>query len=242
MGHAVQLLGPVRLRSDGRAVTLPPAGARILALLALGGPTGRERAACLLWPDASTSRALANLRTSLSRLNRVAPGAVDSVGSVLALADDVLVDLDRARLWVTRAIYGDLVAEPDDGPPPEVVRELVAGWDDPWVTEHRESWRVLVGQAMESAADARLTLGRPAAALPYALCAVAVDPLSESAHRVLIEVHVRRGDAAAALRQYERLTVLLRRELGVQPSPEIAGLVRSLYPVGARRVPGRRTA
>ncbi len=241
MGHALQLLGPVRLRSDGRTVTLPPAGARLLAVLALGGATGREQAAAVLWPESSASRALANLRTSLSRLNRVAPGAVESVGNVLALADDVCVDLDGARRWVTATIYGG-TSDDDDGPPPEMVRELLAGWDDAWVTDHREPWAVLVGQALESAATARLATGRAAAALPYALAAVTVDPLSESAHRVLIEVHARRGDGAGALRQYERLTALLRRELGVQPSPDIAGMIRSLYPFAGGRTPGRRTA
>ncbi|WP_087508028.1 AfsR/SARP family transcriptional regulator [Cellulomonas iranensis] len=242
MGHALQLLGPVRLRSDGRTVTLPPAGARLLAVLALGGPVGREQAAAVLWPESSSSRSMANLRTSLSRLNRAVPGVVEAVGNVLALSDDVSVDVDRARRWVTAAIYGDASGDDDDGPPPDVVRELLAGWDDPWVTDHREPWRVLVGQGLESAAAARLAVGRAAAALPYALAAVTVDPLAESAHRVLIEVHARRGDAAAALRQFERLTVMLRRELGVQPSPDIAGLIRRLYPFGTGRGAGRRSA
>jgi DNA-binding SARP family transcriptional activator len=239
MSHVLQLLGPVRLRSDGRWVRLPRACARLLAALALGGPLSRDQAAALLWPDVPQSRALTNLRTGLSRLRRAVPGVVDADGGVVTLADDVLVDTDAVMTWVTDTIYGDSAPDDTSGPPRDVGRELLAGWDDEWAREHRDRWQLLVSQALESAATRLLAIGRPAAALPYGLAAVTAEPWSESANRVLIEIHARRGDAAGALRQFERLTRVLRTELGVQPAPDIVALIRQLYPFGTGRTPGQ---
>ncbi len=63
------------------------------------------------------------------------------------------------------------------------------------------------------------------------------DPLDEQAHIGLMREHARAGDARAALRQFERMDRTLRRELGVAPSPEAAGLreqlIRSLDDAGA---------
>ncbi|AEE44167.1 AfsR/SARP family transcriptional regulator [Cellulomonas fimi] len=241
MSHVLQLLGPVRLRTDGRRVPLPHACARLTAALALVGPLSREQAAALLWPDAPTGRALSNLRTALSRLRRLTPGLVDARGTVLALADDVTVDTDRMLAWVNATIYDDAPPNDPAGPPREVGRELLAGWDEEWVRDHRDRWQVLVSQALESAATRLLAQGRPAAALPYGLAAVAAEPWSESANRVLIEIHARRGDGAGALRQFERLSRVLRAELGVQPAPDIVALIRQLYPFGVGRT-GQRTA
>jgi DNA-binding SARP family transcriptional activator len=242
MSHVLQLLGPLRLRSDGRTVPLPGSSARLLASLALVGPMSRVQAAALLWPDASTGRGLSNLRTCISRLQRATPGVLDADGSVLALADDVQVDTDRTMAWIVATIYDDAAPADPGGPPPDVVRELLAGWSDEWVREHRDRWQLLVGQALESAASRLLALGRAAAALPYGLAAVAVEPWSESANRVLIEIHARRGDPAGALRQFERLSRLLRSELGVQPAPDIVALIRQLYPFGTGRAGSQRTA
>lgn len=241
MGHVLALLGPLRLRTDGRRVALAQPSARLLAALALDGPMSRERAADRMWPDSPSGRALANLRTGLSRLRRAAPGVIDVGGPVLALADDVHVDVDDVMTWVNATIYDDAATNERSGPPPEVARELLAGWDDEWARDHRERWHVLIGQALETAASRLLSLGRPAAALPYGLAAVTVEPWSESANRVLIEIHARRGDPAGALRQFDRLSRALKAELGVAPTPDLVALIRQLYPFGVGRA-GARTA
>lgn len=44
-----------------------------------------------------------------------------------------------------------------------------------------------------------------------------LDPLSEQAHRQLMDTLARCGDRAAALAAYEDCKALLRRELGVLP-------------------------
>ena len=61
-----------------------------------------------------------------------------------------------------------------------------------------------------------------------ALLAVAAEPLRESAHRALLQAHIAEGNMGEALRDYGRYRDLLRRELGVAPSPLIERLVGRL--------------
>jgi DNA-binding SARP family transcriptional activator len=66
------------------------------------------------------------------------------------------------------------------------------------------------------------------AALQAGLTAVSAEPLRESAHRRVVEVHLAEGNPAEALRQYQSYRQLLRAELGLIPSPAIRSLVAHL--------------
>ena len=57
---------------------------------------------------------------------------------------------------------------------------------------------------------------------------MAGEPLRESAHRRVIEVHLAEGNHAEALRQYQPCRLLVRDELGLGPTAEIRGLVSRL--------------
>ena len=61
-------------------------------------------------------------------------------------------------------------------------------------------------------------------ALQVGLAAVRAEPLRESAHRLLVRVHLREGNVAEAIRQYRSYADLLRRELHATPSPVIQRL------------------
>jgi pimeloyl-ACP methyl ester carboxylesterase len=69
---------------------------------------------------------------------------------------------------------------------------------------------------------------------------VALDPLSESAHRHLIRAYLAAGDRAAAERQTEICIRLLRDELGVAPDPATLALVRGPAHDAAFEVPRTR--
>jgi DNA-binding SARP family transcriptional activator len=45
-----------------------------------------------------------------------------------------------------------------------------------------------------------------------------LEPLRESAHSTLIEMHLAEGNRSEAWRQFQRCRRLLREELGVEPS------------------------
>ena len=67
--------------------------------------------------------------------------------------------------------------------------------------------------------------------------AVLAEPLRESGQRALIEAHQAAGDWIAARRQYDAFRSILRREIGVEPSPELTAVARG---AGAARELRRR--
>ena len=103
----LQLLQAPRLwLADGSAHALERKDAALLAMLAVEGPTPRNRVAALLWPDIDEERARNNLRQRLFRLRKAAACDVISAGNeALALAEHVAHDLD--------ALGPRLAADPD---------------------------------------------------------------------------------------------------------------------------------
>ncbi|WP_283138839.1 AfsR/SARP family transcriptional regulator [Rhizohabitans arisaemae] len=235
--HELRLMGPFRLLRGGSALQLSYGVARLVAALAITGAMSRSQAAGLLWPDRTEQQALSNLRTTLSRLSRKTRDVVECDGDVLSLSEGTGVDVEMLTRWINDTIYGlGSSAGELTGPPADVDRPLLAGWSDDWVVDSRERLRMLTAQALQSAAARLLSLGRPAEALPYGLAAVQTEPWSESANRILLEIHARRGDPGSALRQYEKFSRILLRELGVPPAPDIVAAIQQLYPFGTGRV------
>jgi DNA-binding SARP family transcriptional activator len=104
-------------------------------------------------------------------------------------------------------------------------RELLPGWDEPWVLSARTELDLLRIHALEAAGAALLLSGRVGEACEAALAAVALDPLRESATRLLIDVHLRGGNTVDALRCYQRFAALLNQEIDVRPGPAITSVI-----------------
>ncbi|RCK69436.1 SARP family transcriptional regulator [Desertihabitans brevis] len=227
----LRLLGSFQVRFHGSLRPLPHSAERVVAIVALIGPLDRSHAGQLLWPDAEPGRARASLRAAVSRLASTAEGLLHVSGDVLALADDVVVDLDTALAWIDATIYG--TPPPTVTSPPRTIgRAVLPGWLEDWVDRPRERLHTLQVQALEISAERLLASGRHAEALPYALAAADLQPWSESANRLVIEIHARRGDPSNALRRFRRFRRALEQELGVQPGQDMLAAVRQLYPFG----------
>jgi DNA-binding SARP family transcriptional activator len=69
-----------------------------------------------------------------------------------------------------------------------------------------------------------LRAGNFAGALEAALIALRAEPLRESPHRLLLEIHLAEGNYSKAIYTYHAYRILLRRELGVNPSSGIGRL------------------
>jgi DNA-binding SARP family transcriptional activator len=114
----------------------------------------------------------------------------------------------------------------------DVARELVSfgddllvGWYDDWVIMERERFRQVRLHALDRIGDQLLEQDRFCDALQVALSAIQAEPLRESAHRLLVRVHLREGNVAEAIRQYRSYAALLRQELDATPSPVIRELL-----------------
>ena len=148
---------------------------------------------------------------------------VDSTGATLSIDTRVWIDLREAI-----AGAGEVLRE--DGPPVELdpsllSADLLPGWYDDWVVLEQERLRQLRLHALEALCSRLRTAGRYAEAIDVGLTAVAADPLRESSHRALIEVHIAEGNRSETLREYARYRDLLRSELGLEPSANLRRLV-----------------
>jgi len=225
-GVTLALLDAFELRCSGKPVSLPPSAQRLLALLALQErPLLRLHVAGTLWLDTPEERASANLRSSLWRLNRPGPKLVEATSLQLRLAPEVQVDVRETaalahRLLAPTAGSGDV--DPD---PARLTGELLPDWYDDWVLIERERLRQLSLHALEALGERLLTKSRLGEALEAALAAMAMEPLRESAHRLLIRIHLEEGNAGEAIRQYELCRRLFREQLGLEPSAQLAQLV-----------------
>lgn len=226
-GCALRVVGTFTTYIDGRRVVLRPSAQRVVALLAIRGALASPDAAGVLWPDLTQERAMANLRTALWRVRNDGPGFVSREGNVVRISSDVRVDLFAVREWVQRALRGEDTLTP---PPERVARDLLPGWGDDWLVEPREELRLLQLYALEAASQRLLLAGRFGEAAGLALAAVGVDPLRESANRLLIEIHLRDGNRPDALRQFHKYQQRLRSEMDTAPGPSLTALVGAFAP------------
>jgi DNA-binding SARP family transcriptional activator len=227
-GVRLTLLNAFALECDGVAVQLPASAQRVLAFVALHEhPVRRPYVAGSLWLDSPEERAYANLRSALWRLRRFGSRLVDAEGSELALGRDVEVDLRECEQLARRAVArGQRDLDALD------VRlfgsDLLPDWYEDWVLIEREHYRQLRLHALDALCEQLTASGRLDEALEAGLAAVAGEPLRESAQRALIRVHLAEGNGGEAIRQYRLYRHLLDEQLGIEPSPLMAELVRDL--------------
>ncbi len=227
---------------------LPRAVQRLVAHLCLTLRPTRTATAGHLWPDVPEDHAHGSLRSALWRLNKAAPGLVEVSGSALHLAADVRVDVRDLDHWVRRAIASPAAPEDVALPDMALLGDLLPGWYDDWVLLERERLRQLRIQALEAVAARLTSLGRHCEALQAAHAAVRAEPLRESAHRMVVSVHLAEGNVAEAVRAYEFFRTMLVHELGVLPTERMTRLVehvpgvRRAMPAQPRRCPTSRDA
>jgi DNA-binding SARP family transcriptional activator len=221
------LLGTFRLVATDGPIEVGRTGQRLFAFLGVHGPRARANVAGALWPDCSDLHANGNLRATLSRLDRRGlRAALESANGVLALRSTVDIDVSRLVRAAAELVSGTAVA-PDRTTLHELVGDdLLIGWYDDWVQQERERLREVRLRALEALAQRLLSSGDPATAVEAALATVAIEPLRESAHGALIRARLAEGNRAEALQHFGRLRVLLRAELGVEPSRRVAELFR----------------
>jgi DNA-binding SARP family transcriptional activator len=227
-GVGVRLLSGFELSGNGEVVSLPLSAQRLVALLALRNrPLLRAYVAGTLWLDASEERSAASLRSALWRVHRPGYRVIEANGSTLHLAGNVRVDVHEAEALARRLLEHGSDAD-ERAPLDTLAAELLPDWYDDWVVVEREQLRQLCLRALESYAERLFAAGTYERAADSAFAAVRSDPLRESAHRLLIRVHLAEGNWSDAVHQYRLYAKLLRKQLGLRPSPQIEALVNGL--------------
>jgi DNA-binding SARP family transcriptional activator len=241
------LMESFALWQGNRELGIATSGQRLIALLALRHrPAGRLYVAGTLWPDFSTERSLAALRTALWRINEAGGQVVIATSSHLRLDADIEVDVHNLVAFAHRLTKPGTAfhtVQLDSVSVADLSGDLLPDWYDDWLEDEREGLRQTRLHALEALARGLSASGHYADAIQAALGAIRLEPLRETAHRTLIEIHLAEGNRSEAYRQFWRCRRLLREELGVEPS-ESMRLLLEKTPLPARppRSPVRAAA
>jgi predicted ATPase/DNA-binding SARP family transcriptional activator/Flp pilus assembly protein TadD len=245
---ALYLFGAPRIEREGAPVEV--GRRKALALLAYLAATRqshtRETLAALLWPEYEPASAKGEVRRALSAIRKMlGDGWLDADREVVRLNDGLWLDVAQFQRLLQ-------VCQQHGHPPSEVCLacrdplteaaalaqdEFMAGFTlpdspafDDWQSYEREGLRRDLAGVLERLA--RL-LGRTAEesteqAIGYARRWLALDPLDEAAHRLLMQLYARSGQRQAALQQYQECVQLLESELGLPPTDETTALVERI--------------
>jgi DNA-binding SARP family transcriptional activator len=232
----LRLLKGFALLVGERRITLSSSAQQLLAFLALQDrPRTRTYVARSLWPEATATRANANLRSSLWRALRNEPELISASAQEMALASFVNVDIHGAvahahQLLDTACACDDILTRQTRE---DLSSDLLPEWsDNEWVLLEKEQYHQLRLYALEAMARRLTVAGRHGEAVAAGLAAVQAEPLRESAHRALIDAHLAAGNRAAAKHQYEQCRRVLLDELGLEPT-ETLRIGLSLPPISS---------
>ena len=239
----VHLLGGFRVVAGGRGV--PDSawrlrkGRHVIQLLALAPHLRlhREQIVDQLWPDADPLAAANSLHQVLHTARRALEPDLprDRPSAYLRLHNDVLSLPPNTQIDVTR--FEEAAARARAGGDEALCEGAIDLYDgdlladDPyaeWAASRRTHLRELYLQVLAGLARLREARGDPSGAIDALDRLIASDATREDAHVGLMRLRAAQGDRAAALRQYELLRDVLRRELDAVPGSEARALHTSL--------------
>jgi len=210
----IRLIGRPEISHDGRARALgghKPWALLAYLLLASRPPTRRELAE-RLWPEADDP--LAALRWALLQARR----AIAPDGRIAEHAGRLEVELPADALVDARAVLSRALEPPDAAS--LGTGELLEGFAfddapdfDEWLVLERQRVASALREALRWAATL-LARSSPDDALALAERALALDPLCDPLHELVVDIHVGRGDRAAAERHLARAERRYRDDLG----------------------------
>jgi predicted ATPase/DNA-binding SARP family transcriptional activator len=231
-----QMLGPFEARVDGRRVELRAAKPRaVLAILLLHAnkPVAIDRLIADLWAGRPPATATKTLQTYVSHLRK-------------AFGDHVIVTgpagyrLDAGHESVDVHRFERLLGEARGVEPTvagDTLRRALALWRgpalvdfayEPWAQTEIARLDELRLDALEDRIDADLALGRAAELVAELESLVGEHPLRERLRGQLMLALYRSGRQADALAAYRAARETLVEQLGIEPSPALRSLERSI--------------
>jgi class 3 adenylate cyclase/DNA-binding SARP family transcriptional activator/predicted ATPase len=243
--YTLALLGRVELSGRDRPIELPNKKlAGLLAYLACTTPEpqSREKLATLLWGSHFETQAQQNLRQALYRLRRaLGEEALVSDRGEVRLAPGVFdCDVARFEALIGEGSPASLAAAADlyKGRLLADANILEEAWTN-WVTGERRRLEGLALDALVRFGEIELAAGHPDKALATGHRALAINNLREDGHRLIVHALAAAGRRAEALRHYQNLVTLLKRELDTEPDAATNSLVAEL---GGMQPPRRSAA
>ncbi len=198
----------------------------------------RTELAKILWPELVPDDPEIALAALLAKLRKLV-GKDLLLGKQdlhLALPDNSWVDIELAQTCLQRAESAISASDWRGawGPAQVAVhiatRTFMAGFEHPWVQGMRARLLDVQMRANECMAASGFNLGGAEllTAERAARRVLDLNPLRESACKLLMQVLDAGGNRAEALQAYERIRALMREQLGVSPGPALQAIHRQL--------------
>jgi len=223
---------PVTIHCGGK-------GANLLRLLALknNNRVGRDTILDHLWPDASPELAMQSLNSLVYDLRKQLSKHLGGLAPILSndgfyrlntqagMGVDVIAFDSLARQSEKAAQAGDMeFAAQSAARAIQYYRGDLYGGEELAVTLEQERLRALFLTLLARLADDFFKKGNYADCLQYAHRLLDYDPCREDAYRMVMRCHVRKGERAAALRQYHLCRSILFSEFEAAPEPATSAL------------------
>ncbi len=255
----VLLLGPPEARFMGENIQIPRRLPRALLfyLASQGGVIGRDHILTLFWEEEPEASARRNLRDTLSRLKNTLPDPD------LLYTDTSLVGLNFQRTTVDQIQFQDMLERlgripwqiPAEQPLPETTYRLMKSavelWRSPkflgganfpsttamddWLSYTSQRLEQQYGRIMQRLADHAFAAGDLGSAFDLTNAALVNDGLNEDLHLRLMQILVRMDRSSDARQHYERYRDMLRRDIGVEPSPPMVALSQQIRAAAGTR-------
>ena len=248
MHLAILLIGAPQVRLDHIPITASRRA--VVALLAYltvrdrehpNQRYSREALAALLWTDYEQAKALSNLRHTLWEVTQfIGEGWVITEHESIFLNPEADLTLDVSLF---RSLLRQAATQPD---PAQRIRLLVdaaslyrddfmSGFSlkggsnfNEWVLAQSEILRHDLAGTLQMLVEDYLALEQTSSAIPYAQRLITLDPMNEATNQQLMELYARTDQTPAAIKQYQSLEKLLRKELNVDPQPETRALYKNI--------------
>ena len=228
-----------------------------------GGTHSREVITTLFWPESGSAPGRATLRSTLAFLREALGAAADRLAADRETlrfepgpGDQVDVLVLRAAAQLTRQMPLVTAApQSAEAVGRQALRHILsqlqyaadqyrgdfltgfsltdAAEFDEWAALQREAAHRQATTVFDWLAQLQSEGGELAAAIATTQRWSFHDPLNETAHRRLMQLHLANDDRAAALQAYAACRAVLARELNAEPSPETEALAARLR-AGAR--------
>lgn len=196
-------------------------------------PVHRDRLADIVWdgrlPDTwstSLNAIVSKLRAQLTvaGLDGKAVLAASGGSYAVSLPTDCWVDTEDAIRRIDRAEgaqrHGDSVTAVQEATVASSIlrRPFLGGTDGSWVGEVRRELDAALYRSHIVLASGWIDRGDHQLASSSAERAIELDPIRETAYRLLMEAELARGDSVAALHAFDRCERIVRNEFGSSPS------------------------
>jgi predicted ATPase/DNA-binding SARP family transcriptional activator len=240
MSHlAIFALGPLRIELDGQSLqTSRHKALALLVYLAMQpGMQTRETLSVLLWPEYGQEKAYAYLRRTLWEIhNLLGEGWLEASREEIGFDPSADISLDISKFQAYMETFNR-----HNHPASTVCAECMANLHKAallyrgdfltgfslrdsanfgdWQFFQQEALRQKYAEGLQKLANLLHQVGAYPEATEFAQRWLALDTLSEEAHRLLMKIFAFTGQRHMALRQYQECQRVLQTDLGIAPEP-----------------------